>query len=116
MFSNDLFQAEEVWNQLQQPLRSAMVSSPYLLLLAALETGWRIKSPVYLAPLRRGENSCAYYFFLERKSGDSPRRLVIPRDDDIERYVVEEKIQIAREKAYCCHPPSLDPYGQSIHR
>jgi hypothetical protein len=41
---------EDRWENLQQPAHPSEVEPQFRMLLAAIDTGWRIEEPVYLRP------------------------------------------------------------------
>ena len=50
------------WDELQEPARPGPFPAVYLLLLAAIDTGWKIEGPVKLAPRQGSSGPLVYHF------------------------------------------------------
>lgn len=85
---------EARWNQLQQPIRSTYVSSPYLLLMAALDQGWQVNEPVQHVPRNHPDCAPAYRFILLNGVDGRSLYLTIPAGMEIEHFISQEQLRV----------------------
>jgi hypothetical protein len=99
MFETLLLEQAEVWNALQQPAKPATAEPSYLLLLAALDSGWMIEEPVCLRS-RWGESGPRVYHFILRRSQKrltqlpGTRLITISAGPEIERFVRDSGLSV----------------------
>lgn len=90
MFETLLLEQGDVWNILQQPAKPAPAEPSYLLLLAALDSGWTIEEPVYLRS-RWGESGPRVYHFILRQKRltqlPATRLITVSVGPEMERFV-----------------------------
>jgi hypothetical protein len=96
MLDMDFGENDVLWNTLQEPARPASTSSAYLLLLAALDTGWRILEPVYLSAHPDHTSSPTYLVLLHKTPLISIRRLHLTATTEIELFLKDECVEIRR--------------------
>ena len=90
-------QPEDVWNQEQQPVLPTGAEPSFRLLRAALDVGWQISEPVYLRPHSSDECPRVYHFILKRQDeSGTPRLLTVPQHAEVERFVREQGLRVAR--------------------
>lgn len=82
------------WDQLQQPVRPSQVNKRYLLLLAALDTGWQIDAPVVCRPRTGTDAPALFHVILRHAIVDSTRLLLVPDSADMQRFVRDEGIAV----------------------
>ena len=68
-----------------------------MLLLAALDTGWRILEPVRLSLAQEKDSSPVYHILLDRSPSTDIRLLTIPANAETETFMDEESLQVWRE-------------------
>jgi hypothetical protein len=95
MLANEFNEKENIWNRLQEPKRHAKSPAMYLLLLAALDTGWQVLEPVRLSLAREPGEGPVYHFLLHRGLSTEIRLLTIPCDQEINHYIKDEGLQVA---------------------
>lgn len=87
----------EVWSVLQQPAKPASTEPAYLLLLAALDSGWMIEAPVYLRS-RWGEGGPQVYHFILRQKRlthlPATRLITVSAGPEIERFVRDSGLRV----------------------
>jgi hypothetical protein len=81
--------SDDLWSELQQPAKPNGLGARFRLLLAALDSGWRIEAPVYLRP-RWGSGGPRVYHFILYREGDPPRLLTVPEGAEVEAFVRAE--------------------------
>jgi hypothetical protein len=90
MYNTIAFERESVWNNLQEPARGLDLAPVYLLLLSALDGGWRVEEPVDLR-YRWGDEGPRVYHFLLRpplSTGQLTKRLItVAETPEIQRFV-----------------------------
>lgn len=82
------------WNILQEAAIPNGISSPYLLLLSALDQGWKIHPPVrkYDNPIHPEQPS--FHVSLERTPARQKRELALPYSLELEKYLTGERIAV----------------------
>lgn len=99
MFETLMLEQGDVWSVLQQPAKPTSAEPSYLLLLAALDSGWAIEEPVYLRP-RWGEGGPHVYHFILRQKRlmqlPATRLITISAGPEVERLVRDLGLTIAR--------------------
>lgn len=99
MFETLMLEQGDVWNILQQPAKPVPTEPSYLLLLAALDSGWAIEEPVYLRS-RWGESGPRVYHFILRRSQKrltplpATRLITVSAGSEIERFVHDSGLQV----------------------
>lgn len=104
MFEALMLEHANVWDTLQQPVKSGSTQPSYLLLLAALDSGWTIEEPVYEEPVclrsRWGESGLYVYHFILRQSQKrvtqlpAKRLITVPAGPEIERFVRDSGLTV----------------------
>lgn len=97
MLTDHSLELSDHWDVLQQPTRPSKVDPLYLLLLAALDSGWHVEEPVYLRARWSEGGPRLYHFILRQLSvaTDAPPRLIsVPEGPDIERFVREAGLAV----------------------
>lgn len=98
MFETLMLEQGDVWNILQQPAKPAPAEPSYLLLLAALDSGWAIEEPVYLRS-RWGESGPRVYHFILRQKRlthlPATRLITVSAGPEIERFVRDLGLSVA---------------------
>jgi hypothetical protein len=94
MFNSEITDKDYIWNRLQEPARPASSHPAYLLLLAALDTGWYVLNPVHLNPSPDSEGHLIYHILIHRPPTPDIRILTIPAGPLIDRFLREENYQI----------------------
>jgi hypothetical protein len=84
---------DDLWGQLQQPVKPTGMDHHFRLLLAALDCGWRIEEPVYLRP-RWGSSGARVYHFVLHRDGDMPRLITVDESAAVAAYVRAEGLQV----------------------
>ncbi len=87
----------DVWSVLQQPAQPTPAEPSYLLLLAALDSGWGVEEPVYLRS-RWGESGPHVYHFILRQKRlaqwPATRLITISAGTEIERFVRDSGLRV----------------------
>jgi hypothetical protein len=94
MLSTDILHNEIVWSRLQEPIHTTKLPQDYLLLLAALDNGWKIYGPARLVYIDRLANDCSYLFNLTHDRLSRTVHLAVPASRIIEQFLCEEGITV----------------------
>ena len=89
-----LMERDPLWNNLQEPSRPSRFTPGYMLLLAAVDTGWDISEPVLMQLDSRDSDLCSYAFLLTNGNSTTPHQLVVPHCQDIELFIRSEGLAI----------------------
>ena len=82
---------ESVWNTFQQPRCPASLPNSFMLLLSALDQGWKV-SKVEVAP-SWDQYGFVYLVTLKRQSHQPTQQLILPKNSTVENLI----------HAYPCH-------------
>jgi hypothetical protein len=85
---------EHTWDLLQEPARPARLSATYLLLLAALDQGWRIEGPVQESIHSNPSEMHFFYFILRRQSNRNTKTLMLPENSHVRQFIQDEALQV----------------------
>jgi hypothetical protein len=96
MFTPESFGFYENWDGLQEPARPGPFPTAYLLLLAAIDTGWKIEGPAKIAPRRGTSGQFAYQFKLRLHPHLSAHVLCVPHGREVEDFIRDESLQVVR--------------------
>ena len=78
MLNTTMTKMENVWNTFQEPRCSTYLPNSYMLLLSALDQGWKV-SKVELAP-SWDQNGFIYLVTLKRQSHQHTQQLIMPHN------------------------------------
>lgn len=82
------------WNRLQEPARPSNKSADLMRLLSALDTGWKILSPVRALDCEDTHGGQALEIDLYQPGTGELRQLLLSRQESVERFLVEENVLI----------------------
>lgn len=85
---------DDPWSRLQQPGRPAGQAPHLLALLAALDQGWQIETPVYLRR-RWGETGEWMYHFVLAHPRHAARLLTVAAGPEVERFLRSNGLPVA---------------------
>jgi hypothetical protein len=88
---------DQKWNILQEPIKPTNLPSSYLLLLAAIDAGWRIKEPVAVFKSEEYERSSLYQFVLYSTENSQVILLAIPNSPEVTNYITVEGLKLASD-------------------
>lgn len=91
LLSNHL-DSEHLWNRLQEPPRPANLPTDFLLLMAALDTGWQITGSVRLLPASAGAKREVYLFDLRQPVTGGERQLSVKKHPRVETFICQESL------------------------
>ena len=77
----------QMWENLQEPCRPSGFPSAYMLLLAALDTGWNISGPVLMQSVLQNSDQWCYSFVLTNGNTSTSRQLIIPHSRHVEIFI-----------------------------
>lgn len=80
------------WNCLQEPARPSNKSADLMRLLSALDTGWKILSPVRALDCDDAHGGQALEIDLYQPSTGELRQLLLIRQESLERFLGEEGV------------------------
>ncbi len=83
----------DCWGSLQRPRPSTAVEPQLLLLLSAIDAGWRVEEPVYLRS-RMGERSRRAYHVILHRPGHVVNLMTLPQTPEVEAFVQREGWQV----------------------
>lgn len=87
----------DMWSVLQQPAQPTPTEPAYLLLLAALDSGWKVEEPVYVRS-RWGESGPRVYHFILRQKRltqlPATRLITVSVGPEIERFVRDSGLRL----------------------
>lgn len=87
------------WDHLQERRFFSKVSSSYLSLMAALDSGWKINSVGLIPALQRGEPG-EFCFVLSQLDGNETRILKLSQCSELARFIANEQILVGNEISY----------------
>ena len=94
MASSEFLDIETMWEKLMDFPGSGLYPADYLLLLGALDTGWRVVEPVKeLISFDHGK-SCVYLFNLRHTHHRQLRSLKIHDHDAVNKMITDEKWKV----------------------
>jgi hypothetical protein len=89
-----IMERDPMWNNLQEPYRPSRFPPGYMLLLAAVDTGWNISGPVLMQAALQDSDPCSYAFLLTNNNSATLRELVVPECHDIEVFIRSEGLTV----------------------
>lgn len=87
------------WDYLQERRFTSSVSSGYLRLLAALDSGWEISSVGLQPAEQRGEPN-EFCFLLARHEGKETRILQLPQCKELAQFITSEHLPLWNEAQF----------------
>jgi hypothetical protein len=87
MLATTVTKMENVWNTFQEPRCSVYLPNSYMLLLSALDQGWKV-SKVELAP-SWDQYGFIYLVTLKRSSHPRSQQLILPHNELVENLLQE---------------------------
>ena len=87
MVMSSITKMENVWNTFQEPRCSAFFPNSYMLLLSALDQGWKVKK-VELVP-SWDQYGFIYLVTLKRQSHQPAQQLILPHNAVVENLLQE---------------------------
>jgi hypothetical protein len=94
MLLTETLHHEMHWNRLQEPIHPTQLPQEYLLLLAALDIGWKNAGPVRLLRINEYSGDYAYLFNLEHEKLSQTIQLVVPAAPVVHNYLCEEGLVV----------------------
>ncbi len=94
MLMQTTFDADHLWNKLQEPARPAGKPADYLLLLSALDEGWKILETARVIPFNNFGRGGAYMLTLFHPRRPLARQLVVTRSPEVDLLLKDEDITI----------------------
>jgi hypothetical protein len=94
MYTPEFLDIETLWEKLMSFPGSGVYPADYLLLLGALDTGWRVVEPVKELISNRKGVSCVYLFNLHHPARRQRRYLKIQLHDAVDHLITDEKWEV----------------------
>lgn len=94
MLMTTLPSSEDRWNSLAEAAHPSRVEPQFRRLLAALDSGWQVETPVYLRSRWGEAGSRVYHFILRHAALSSPRLVTVPTSPEVDAYVHSEGLQV----------------------
>jgi hypothetical protein len=101
MLPTETLYNEMPWNRLQEPLYATQLPQEYLLLLAALDTGWKITGPVHLCGLNHYTGDYIYLFNLDHEPLSQTVQLTVPVGPVVDNFLCEEGLVVLTNELTC---------------
>jgi hypothetical protein len=92
-------ESTQMWNNLQEPSRPSRFTPGYLLLLAAVDTGWQVSEPVLVQSVLPDHERCSYAFLLTNNHSTTSLQLVVPQCHDVDVFIRSEGLRVIDN---CC--------------
>ncbi len=83
----------DTWSALQRPRPASANDAQLLLLLSALDAGWRVEEPVYLRSMMGERSQKAYHLILHRP-GHVVNLVTVPQSREADAFVQREGWQV----------------------
>lgn len=83
-----------VWNILQEPARPSRFTPGYMLLLAAVDSGWSISEPVFMHADSQDSSICSYAFVLTNSRYSDSQHLIVPQCRDVDGFIHSEGLTV----------------------
>lgn len=87
---NSILVTDFRWNRLQEPARPSTKSADLMRLLSALDTGWKILSPVRTLDCDDTHGGQALEIDLYQPATGELRQLLLSRQESVEQFLGEE--------------------------
>ena len=88
------------WSLLQQPAHaSRSMHAAYRALLAAIDQGWQVETPVQVLPSAHSD-TWTYYFTLSHASTRQTCRLFVPATAEVQRFVERSAFSVIEGSTY----------------
>ncbi len=91
---NSILVTDFRWNRLQEPARPSNKSADLMRLLSALDTGWKILSPVRALDCDDTHGGQALEIDLHQPATGELRQLLLTRHESVERFLDEEGVVV----------------------
>ncbi|MCS6992734.1 MAG: hypothetical protein N2117_14615 [Anaerolineales bacterium] len=91
---NSILVTDFRWNRLQEPARPSTHSADLMRLLSALDTGWKILSPVRALDCQDTHGGQALEIDLYQPATGELRQLLLTRQMSVERFLNEEGVVV----------------------
>ncbi len=91
---NSILVTDFRWNRLQEPARPSTQSADLMRLLSALDTGWKILSPVRALECDDTHGGQALEIDLHQPATGELRQLLISRQESVEQFLGDEGVVI----------------------
>jgi len=85
---------EDRWTALIQPTHGRAENPRYLQLLAALDQGWEISTPVYRRPRWLDEEESVYHFILKHPRYSGLRLVTVPDDAQVRDFLSNQRLAV----------------------
>jgi len=94
MLMQTTFDSDHVWNKLQEPARPAGKPADYLLLLSALDEGWKILETARLVPFNDFLRGGSYMLTIFHPIRLVVRQIVVARSAEVDVLLKDEDVTI----------------------
>jgi hypothetical protein len=94
MLMQTTFDSDHVWNKLQEPARPAGKPADYLLLLSALDEGWKILETARLVPFNDFLRGGSYMLTIFHPIRLVVRQIVVARSAEVDALLKDEDVTI----------------------
>lgn len=94
MLTQTTFDSDHVWNKLQEPARPAGKPADYLLLLSALDEGWKILETARLVPFNDFLRGGSYMLTIFHPIRLVVRQIVVARSAEVDMLLKDEDVTI----------------------
>jgi hypothetical protein len=94
MLMQTTYDADHVWNKLQEPARPAGKPADYLLLLSALDEGWKILETARLVPFNDFLRGGSYMLTIFHPVRLLVRQIVVARTPELDTLLKDEDVTI----------------------
>jgi len=89
---NQAIQPAQMWMTIQEPRVSSCIPNSFLLLLAALDIGWRIES-VELQP-SWDQHGLIYLVMLHSGNAGQRQQIIVPKNSLVDRLLLEYSLDV----------------------
>lgn len=94
MLMQTTFDTDHIWNKLQEPACPAGKPADYLLLLSALDEGWKILETARLVPFNDFLRGGSYMLTLFHPVRLVVRQIVVARSPEVDHLLKDEDVTI----------------------
>lgn len=94
MLTQPTYDTDHVWNKLQEPARPAGRPADYLLLLSALDEGWKILETARMVPFNDFLRGGSYMLTLFHPTRLLVRQIVVARTPELDTLLKDEDVTI----------------------
>jgi hypothetical protein len=106
----------DYWEVLQEPSVSTRIPATFLLLLSALDTGWRLSGPILYSTPPSDESPGKFRIHIEQEESEASCSIMINQCQEVEDFIRREGILVVRDEWFHKRPLLADERLRKLYR